>query len=174
MRPLASLRLVALLLALGGCATPVALVPSGTPFRFTRDTTASRGILPVETRPAGPLGDDPHLPGFRSNLPIATFTADRTGARLPERFVIVLVPSNPARPMLEYVEVRGAEGSVATFLGAAEETVTTADGRTAIVPAGTHVLVSVVGGELHVVLRPAALALLSRGGTVSWVDAYRQ
>lgn len=161
-----------LALAASACAAPIA-VPSSAPFRFERTAASGGGLAPVATPPSGPLGDDPSLPGVRFNREIATYRATRTAAPLPAQFVVALVPSNPARPMLERFEVAGPSGRAATSLGAREEEVADAQGRTTLVPAGTHFVVSVVDGEVRVVLTPAALRLLERGGTVSWVDAFR-
>ena len=163
-----------LLLALAASAC-VSHRPSSSdaPFRFERTAASGGGLRPVETTPSGPLGDDPALPGVRFNREIATYRVVRTAASLPDRYVVALVPSNPSHPMLERFEVSGPLGRAATSLGAVNEEVADAQGRTTLVPPGTYFTVSVERGEVRVALTPAALRLLARGGTVSWVDAYR-
>lgn len=163
---------VLLALAASACAAPIAS-SYAPPFRFARTAESGGGLGPVETPPAGPLGDDSSLPGVRFDREIATYRAARTGAPLPPRFVVALVPANPSRPMLERFEVAGPSGGAATALGAPQEEATDAYGRTTLVPAGTHFVVTVARGEVRVALTPAALRLLERGGTVAWVDAYR-
>lgn len=170
------MRAASLCLALAACtAAPPAPAPPAapreSPFRFVRDGAMGQGVAPSRQRPAGPLGLDPALPGFRSNLPIAAFRVVRTRAPLPPQFVVALVPTGP--PSLEGLRVEGWRGHVATFLGAQHEEVV-ASGVARLVPAGTYASVAVVKGEVRVTLLGPALALLAEGGRVAWVDAYRR
>lgn len=133
----------------------------------------------VQWTPGHKKGFDEALPGYHVTGDIASFRLRPAQETMPDKLVLAITTSPGQKPHLDHfrLTVRGGHIETEPFNEGVTTTRVTWTGRERntfnYAEKGTYFTFTTVGGEVHVILKPAVINLLQGECVVSWIDWYR-